>query len=195
MPANPILPIDGIERAHVLDAPAKALGGVASAIPTEARAALHGDWLGHPLHPALTDLPIGFWTSAWALDIVGGRRCAPAATVLVGLGVLSAAPTAAAGIVDFVDMPREKQRVGVVHAACNLAATAAYAASFVARCRGRRARGVAWGFLGAGVATVGGYLGGHLAFAADDDDSSHEDDRFDLREVGRDDLRGAYVVG
>jgi hypothetical protein len=57
-----------------------------------------------------------------------------------------------------------KQRVGVVHAVANATATALYAASFVQRCRGRRARGIATGMVAAGVATVGGYLGGHLAF-------------------------------
>jgi hypothetical protein len=30
-----------------------------------------GSWLGHQLHPMLTDLPIGFWTSAFALDLTG----------------------------------------------------------------------------------------------------------------------------
>ena len=148
----------------------------ASAIPDESRGALRGAWLGHPLHPALTDLPIGFWTSAWALDLVGGRRCAPAATALVGLGVVSAVPTMAAGVADWAEMPREKQRVGVVHAVCNLAATAAYTASFVARCRGRRGRGILWGFVGAGVATAGGYLGGHLVFGTDEGGEESWDD-------------------
>ncbi len=194
MAASELLPVDGIERAEVLDNPAKAIGGVASALPTEAQAFLRGEWLGHALHPALTDLPIGFWTSAWTLDIIGGRRCATASTALVGLGVLSAVPTAAAGLADFPDLPREKQRVAVVHAASNLAATAAYAASFVARCRGRRGRGIAWGFVGAGVATLGGYLGGHLVFGGGDEEQEHEptwaqDDPFDLRESAR------HVVG
>lgn len=195
MPASPVIRVDGLERAEALDRPVRALGGVASALPTDAQALLRGEWLGHPLHPALTDLPIGFWTSAWALDIVGGRRCAAASTVLVGLGVASALPTAAAGLTDFVDMPREKQRVGVVHAVCNLAATAAYTASFVARCRGRRGRGIAWGFLGAGVATLGGYLGGHLVFGGQDEASEEEPDMVELYEAARRDVRGAHVVG
>src|SRR5215472_4183084 len=39
--------------------------------------ALHGVWLGHPLHPALTDVPIGAWTAAMvfdAIDAVSGRK-------------------------------------------------------------------------------------------------------------------------
>ena len=148
-------------------------------MPAEAQALLRGEWLGHPLHPALTDLPIGFWTSAWALDIVGGQRCATASTVLVGLGLLSVVPTAAAGMADFPEMSPKKQRVGVVHAASNIAATAAYAASFVARCRGRRGRGITWGFLGAGLATVGGYLGGHLVFG-NESEAAQEDYMIEL---------------
>ena len=36
--------------------------------------ALSGTWLGHAVHPMLTDLPIGFWTSAFTLDLLGGRH-------------------------------------------------------------------------------------------------------------------------
>ena len=193
MPASELFPVDGLERAEILDVPAKAIGGVASVLPAESQRLLRGEWLGHPLHPALTDLPIGFWTSAWALDLIGGRRCATASTVLVGLGVLAALPTAAAGAVDFPEMSPEKQRVGAVHAACNLAATAAYTASLVARCRGRRGRGIAWGFLGAGVATLGGYLGGHLVFGADDE-SAPEDKATDLRGTAPDGIRRTQRV-
>ena len=32
-----------------------------------------GSWIGHPVHPILTDLPIGLWTRAFVLDLVGGR--------------------------------------------------------------------------------------------------------------------------
>ena len=59
---------------------------------------LHGVWIGHPLHPVLTDLPIGFWTGATMLDIVSGQKTAGASKTLVGLGVAAAVPTAAAGL-------------------------------------------------------------------------------------------------
>jgi nitrite reductase/ring-hydroxylating ferredoxin subunit len=110
----------------------------------------------------LTDLPIGFWTSAWALDLLGPRRHRDAARVLVGLGVLSALPAAASGASDWVDTTGRAQRVGVVHAAANASALACYAASWIARRRGHPGRGIALGMLGAAAATVGGYLGGHL---------------------------------
>ena len=120
--------------------------------------------LGHPLHPVLTDLPIGFWTSAWVLDLIGGEEHAPAAQLLVGLGLLSTVPTIATGATDWTTLPRRDKRLGALHAAANVAATALYGASFLARRRGDRTRGLVLGHLAAGAATVGGYLGGELVF-------------------------------
>jgi len=123
---------------------------------------LHGTWMGHALHPLLTDLPIGFWTSANVLDIVGGRRSRAASTRLVGLGVLSAAPTALTGWAEWAVADRQVQRVGVVHALSNATAIGLYAASWRARHQTRHGRGVLLGLAGATVATVGGFLGGHM---------------------------------
>jgi uncharacterized membrane protein len=119
---------------------------------------------GHPVHPALTDLPIGFWTSAWVLDLIGGERHAPSAELLAGLGVLSALPTAATGAADWRSLSPRDKRLGLLHAASNVTATALYAASWLARRRGDRRRGLVLGHLGAAAATVGGALGGELVF-------------------------------
>jgi uncharacterized membrane protein len=169
--SSAVLRPGSLEQARRLDPLVDLLRRVADTVPDEARSMLqgHGLGLGHPLHPVLTDLPIGFWTSALALDILGGRRSTRAAAVLVGLGVITAAPTAAAGLADWSEMPREKQRVGVVHAACNVAATLMYAASFADRCRGRRARAFGRGVAGATLATLGGLLGGHLVYGTEDE--------------------------
>lgn len=155
-----------LEANASLDAVADPLGRVAGAVlpPGSFKDALHGVWLGHPLHPLLTDLPIGFWTSAWVLDLFGGKRCAKAADNLVGLGVASALPTAAAGLADWSELNKPEQRSGAVHAVVNLVATSLYTASFLARRRGRHGRGVALGMVGAVAATVGNFLGGHLSF-------------------------------
>jgi uncharacterized membrane protein len=119
---------------------------------------------GHPLHPVLTDLPIGFWTSGWVLDLVGGERHAPSAQLLTGLGVLSVLPTAATGAADWRSLSPHDKRLGLLHAASNVTATALYAASWVARRRGDRRRGLVLGHLGAAAATLGGALGGELVF-------------------------------
>jgi nitrite reductase/ring-hydroxylating ferredoxin subunit/uncharacterized membrane protein len=153
-----------LEEAASLDRSAAALQHAAHRAlpPGVAKDVLSGTWLGHPLHPMLTDLPIGFWTSAWVLDILGPRRYRDAARVLVGLGVLSALPAAASGASDWSDTTGGSRRVGLVHAAANTAAATLYLGSWWARRRGHLARGVALGMAGAAAATVGGYLGGHL---------------------------------
>lgn len=124
--------------------------------------ALHGVWLGHPLHPALTDLPIGAWTSAGLMDLTGTNPRTAAA--LVGVGVVTAVPTATAGLADWSRLHKDQQRVGLVHAAANVLGTALYTASLVNRMRGRRGMGRLLGFLGYATVMGGAALGGHLAF-------------------------------
>jgi hypothetical protein len=154
-----------VDEAAGLDPAADALVSMAGTLVPEGpvRDALQGSWLGHPLHPALTDLPMGFWTAAWVLDF-GGRRAGGAADALVLAGLLSVPATVAAGLADVPDLPASKRRSAVVHAAANSTATALYAASFVHRRRGNRLAGVALSWAGAAVATAGAYLGGHLVF-------------------------------
>lgn len=138
------------------------------AIPSELkegplRRLVGGGPLGHSLHPLLTDLPIGFWTSSWVLDLVPSKRTDPAATFFIALGLVSAVPTIVTGLSDWSALEeREDQRVGYVHAVANGAAFGLYALSLGARLRGRRKTGLALGHLGAAAATLGGHLGGHL---------------------------------
>ena len=106
---------------------------------------LSGTWLNHPLHPLLTDIPIGSFTSAGILDVIGGKGAQPAADALVAVGLLSAVPTAAAGLADWSDTFGPAQRIGVVHASANAVGLGLYAASLLARRTGatrpgRRAR-------------------------------------------------------
>lgn len=144
---------------------------------SSARPLLRGDWLGHAVHPMLTDLPIGFWTCAWSLDLVGGKPGRPAAQRLIGLGLLSVPATVATGLHDWGDIDdRGQRRVGAVHAASNAVATVLYFGSWRARRRGHHARGVALGMLGATAATVGGFLGGHLVFGGAPDDEVPRDE-------------------
>jgi uncharacterized membrane protein len=159
----------GIARAPRLDPGVRALHRAADAAvpPGTVRDLAQGRPIGHPLHPALTDLPIGCWTSAWVLDLVGGPAAARSAQLLIGLGCLAAGPTAVAGLADWTARDPDDQRVGVVHAIANLLALGCYVASWSARRRGSHGAGVVLGMMGAGAATVGGVLGGHLAFGMD----------------------------
>ena len=156
-----------IEANEGLDRPAALVRRVAEAVdrPGIVDDLLTGKPLGHAAHPLMTDLPIGFWTSTNVLDLIGGRASRTASDRLLALGILSAVPTAATGLAEWLRADTASRRVGVVHANANTVGLAIYAASWVARKRGRRGAGVALALLGSTFATVGGYLGGHLATA------------------------------
>src|SRR5688500_4366736 len=85
-------------RLDALDPAAKIVGkAVRDAIPHgTVKDALSGTWLGHALHPLLTDTVIGPWTSALILDAIGGRDSERAADLLIGVGIAASVPTAVA---------------------------------------------------------------------------------------------------
>jgi Ferredoxin subunits of nitrite reductase and ring-hydroxylating dioxygenases len=130
--------------------------------PQRLRDVLHGVWLGHPLHPALVQMPVGAWISAAVLDLLPGQR--RAATTLVAIGTASALPAAVAGLNDWAALAREQRRVGLAHAVANGVGVLCYAGSLAARLAGRHGIGRAAGFLGLAVASGGAFLGGHLAY-------------------------------
>jgi nitrite reductase/ring-hydroxylating ferredoxin subunit/uncharacterized membrane protein len=156
-----------VEQIHSLDQVAAPLArAVERAAPDGSRvnAALSGTAFGHPLHPPLTDVVIGAWTSAVALDWIGGKRGGPAADWLVALGVLSALPTAAAGLNDWATLEGPTRRLGLVHGTTNVVATGLFGTSWLARKAGRRFFGRLLALAGYGTVSVGGFLGGHLSF-------------------------------
>jgi uncharacterized membrane protein len=158
--------LERLEENEALDQTADALARAANAaVPRgPVRDALTGAWLGHAVHPMLTDIPIGCWTSASILDVLGGRSSRKAATLLLALGNAAAFPTIATGLAEWLEAEPAARRVGFVHAGANAAGLACYSASLLARLRGRHLRGAAWALAGMGAATVGGLLGGHMAF-------------------------------
>lgn len=128
----------------------------------------HGTWLGHPLHPVITDVPIGSWTVAAVLDgleLVGNDRYKSGADAAVALGIFGALGSAATGLTDWTGTTKKKRKVGLMHGLLNLAATGLYVTSLVLR-RGKKSRGAAITFamLGYGVTSVAAYLGGYLVY-------------------------------
>ncbi len=127
--------------------------------PGKIRDALHGVWLGHPLHPVLVQAPTGAWLSASILDFTGGDE--KASRRLVAAGLIAAVPATAAGAADWSEQHEQQMRVGVVHAAGNLAALSLYGASLISRAprlsRVLRLAGLA-------VVSASGLLGGHISF-------------------------------
>ncbi|MFC9352501.1 Rieske 2Fe-2S domain-containing protein [Arthrobacter sp. NPDC057013] len=159
--------VDAIEHFDRLDGVASAISkAVGKAVqPRPVRNTLSGTSLGHPLHPVLTDFPIGAWTMATVLDAVGGPASEPAADILVAVGIATAVPTAAAGLNDWSDTQGKSRRVGLVHAVANGTALCLFSSSAVARASGSRTIGKTLGLAGFGVLMFGGFLGGHLTFS------------------------------
>jgi nitrite reductase/ring-hydroxylating ferredoxin subunit/uncharacterized membrane protein len=129
---------------------------------------LHGRWLGHPLHPALVNVPLGAWTIAAVLDAIeegsGNRALGSGADAAIGLGLMGALGAAITGIADWRHTEGQARRVGLAHGLLNTGALALYTTSLILRrFKARRAgRGVA--ALGYIVANASAYLGGHLVF-------------------------------
>lgn len=133
-----------------------------------AKDALHGVWLGHPLHPVLTDVPIGAWTTALALDaqeaVTGDRGYGRAADFAIGVGLVAAVGAAVTGLNDWSETGGRARRLGLLHGLLNLSATALVATSYGMRRNGSRASGRAWAAAGYGVALAAAYLGGGLVY-------------------------------
>lgn len=125
---------------------------------------LSGTWLGRPLHPVLTDVVIGTWTSASALDVLGGKRTKQAADQLVSIGTLAAFPTIAAGLSDWAELWGAQQRVGSVHALGNATALSLQIFSIKARRSGKRKKAFLLSLASMVIAGASANLGGYLSF-------------------------------
>lgn len=159
--------VAGLERFDALDSVSEQVQAIVHRIVPDRsvlKDLLSGAWWGHPLHPMLTDVVIGAWTSAWFLDLLPSKKTRAASDRLIGIGILAAVPTAAAGLSDYSDLSGPSRRVGTVHALSNITALTLYSLSWLARKEGRRGAGWVLAMVGSGVATAGGYLGGHLSF-------------------------------
>ncbi len=164
-PFEPI--VRAVESAAVLDPTAKVVGKTVRNLLSggKLKDALSGTWLGHAVHPLLTDVVIGSFTSATILDLLDGEELGAASERLIAVGIMAYGPTALTGVNDWADTePADDavRRTGLVHAASNAIGLALYTASFVARRRGSRTRGVVLGGLGWSVMGAGAYLGGHM---------------------------------
>jgi uncharacterized membrane protein len=169
---------DRIEAFAELDSPSETIGAlVRDAIqPGPVKDALQGRWMGHALHPLLTDMVIGTWTSGLLLDLTGGRG----GDRLVAAGIVCAVPTALTGATDWADVEARDpaaRRVGIVHGLANAAALGLQLGSLLARSRGQRGRGIALSVAANGLLGASGYLGGHLSYVQGVGVGAREGDR------------------
>jgi nitrite reductase/ring-hydroxylating ferredoxin subunit/uncharacterized membrane protein len=127
---------------------------------------LHGGALGHPLHPALIELPVGAWTLAAifdAIELAGGRQRGKIADQAIRVGVLGALGAAVAGLTDWSETDGRAKRIGLTHGVMNVTATGLYVLSLFLR-RRSRAQGIGVGMMAFSVAMSAAFLGGHLTY-------------------------------
>src|SRR5262249_5528877 len=129
---------------------------------------LHGTWLGHPLHPVATDIPLGAWTVTLLLDALenGDHRSsvARAADASLGLGLFGAVASAVSGLTDWSETDARPRREGLVHAMLNATGTLLFAGSLISRKTGSRAAGKGLAVAGYLSIIAAAYLGGELVY-------------------------------
>lgn len=131
--------------------------------------ALNGVWLGHPLHPVLTDIPLGSWTVTLLSDIVWlnseNSEMARTADMTLLLGLCGAGASALAGLTDWSDTDATDRRVGMLHGLLNGGAMVMNLASSLIRRFGRRRTGITLSMLAYLITVCAAYLGGELSYA------------------------------
>ena len=130
---------------------------------------LNGTWLGHALHPVLTDIPIGAWSCTMVLDLVSSNTdsdgIARGADITMALGIVGATMAAVTGVTDWSDLDGTDRRVGLMHGLLNSGILLTNIGSLVFRLTGRRRAGVALSTIGYLASIISAYLGGELSFA------------------------------
>ncbi len=129
---------------------------------------LDGTWLGAPLHPALTDVPVGAWSAAFVLDAVstvtGSMGARSAANGALAVGVAGAVPAALTGASDWQDLTGESRRIGTLHGLLNSAGLVLNIASLAYRRQSQYGRGRALSALAFAMSGTAAHLGGELSF-------------------------------
>jgi nitrite reductase/ring-hydroxylating ferredoxin subunit/uncharacterized membrane protein len=129
---------------------------------------LHGTWLGHPLHPVLTDVTIGSWLFGTLFDVLAifpfMGRMRRAADTLLTLGTIAAVPTALTGLTDYSGIKRSAAKYGAVHGILNTLSFLAYFRSVRLRSGNNRFAALLFSLVGLSIATLSAYIGGDMVY-------------------------------
>ncbi|HEY7522869.1 MAG TPA: Rieske 2Fe-2S domain-containing protein [Candidatus Limnocylindrales bacterium] len=134
---------------------------------------LNGRWLGHPVHSALTDIPIGVFTVGLVLDLVdawnlfGVGDLTVAADVALFVGILTMLAAAVAGFADYTDTDGTARMRATVHATIMIVTLVVFAVSLVMRLGNPVDRALAilvavGGYL---LITAGAFVGGDVVYS------------------------------
>jgi nitrite reductase/ring-hydroxylating ferredoxin subunit/uncharacterized membrane protein len=124
---------------------------------------LNGTWLGHPVHAAITDVPIGAMTVSIIADVLGQPLVADVSMLI---GVLAIVATAVTGFADYTDVDGTARNRATVHSVVMLTVLVVYAISLVARSGNPPDRGLPIGLAVVGYVLLlaGGEIGGDLVY-------------------------------
>lgn len=124
---------------------------------------LNGRWLGHPLHSAITDIPIGTLLIAVLFDLLDQRVAADVALLVTVLFMLAAA---VAGAADYVDTDGTARSRATLHSTLMVIGLVLVVASLVVRVTGPtdRAVPIALSVVGFLVVTAGAFVGGDVVY-------------------------------
>ena len=131
---------------------------------------IHGTWLGHPLHPVITDIPLGAWTLAVLFDIIylfnRTTTWTTAADLSIIIGVVAALAAAVTGYTDWNETIDRERRVGMAHGLINTLVLIIYVASLIVRgAGGNRGLGIVLALVGYALVISAAYLGGEMVFS------------------------------
>lgn len=125
---------------------------------------LNGTWLGHPVHPAITDVPIGALLVAVVLDLTDQRGAAWWAIVVGLIGVLASAVT---GVADYADTDGRARVRATTHGTVMIVGSGLTVGSLILRGGGAVDAALPTMLLIVGflVLSAGAYIGGDVVFA------------------------------
>jgi nitrite reductase/ring-hydroxylating ferredoxin subunit/uncharacterized membrane protein len=131
--------------------------------PATVRDMLYGTWLGHPLHPFMTDVSLSGWTMSMVFDVLGEEK---ASDISLQVGTISAVGTALSGAAQWFDLQNkeEPKRLGALHAVMNSTALGFYVASSILRRNDNRTAGIVTAWTGHAISMSSAYIGGHISY-------------------------------
>ena len=129
--------------------------------------------MGHPVHPILVPFPLGLLTTSVIFDVVhlltGGARWAEISFWMIAAGVIGGLLAAFFGLIDRLAIPSgtRAEAIGLGHGLSNAVMVMLFALSWLLRSGAPGDPGVLpiiLSFMGVGLASLGGFLGGELVF-------------------------------